>query len=232
MPVALPLITAATAVGGSVLSANAAKGAQKRASNTQAQGIGVLQQAQDDTVGSDAYAGFMEAFTRFAQNPQTYSPEDIAGIKGRAGDAAVTGAQNFQNAAWERAGAQGAYRDSSTRAGEARVGQQLGGQLADISRNTDQMAALQRVQDLAQLGSLLQGFFNLRQGPSNALANAYIGVGNQQANYNASPFGDALKGLGTIGTAIGSANRPYTYNDDGKITGGGGTLFGDLFRGN
>lgn len=226
---AIAIGTTVASVGGALISSSAQSSAQKKGLSTQNRGLDALESAQNDTVGSDAFKNFMDAITAFSKNPNTYTPEAIAGIKGRLGDAAVTGAQNTQNAAWERAGAQGAYRDSSTRANEARVAQGLGGQLADISRSTDEMAAKQRIIDMATLGSLLQGAFNLREAPAQAFANAAIGVGSNQASYNASPFGDALKGLGTIGTAVGSAQRPYTYGPDGKITGGGGTGFGSLF---
>lgn len=225
----LGAVTAVGSIGGALAQGSATKKAQNRGASLQNQGLDALQSAQNDLLGSDPYKAFTSLLSQFSTNPNTYTPELIASIKGRASDAAQQGYGEAMNAAWDRAGAQGAYRDGSTRAGESRLGQQLGGRLADISRQVDEDAAKQRIADLAQFGSLLQGFFNLRSGPAQAYANAAIGVGTQQANYNASPFGDAAKGIGTLGMAIGSAPQPYKYDSSGKITGGGGTLFGSMF---
>lgn len=216
--ITLAVATVGSAVAGSVIQGNATAKAQKKGAALQQSGLDALTRAEDETVGSDAYKAFTEMLTRLGQNPQTYSPADVANMKTRAAEEAFGEARSYQNAAWERAGAQGAYRDSSTRAGEARIGQALGGRLADINRQVDQDVARQRIADIAQFGSLLQGFFNLRQRSAESFANAAIGAGTQQAGYNASPFGDALKGIGLIGTSIGTAKK-----SDGS------TAFGDLF---
>jgi hypothetical protein len=180
-------------------------------------------------LGSDPYKSFTALLTQFARQPNTYSPSDLAGMKARFAEDAVGSATATQGAAWERAGAQGAYRDGSTRRTEGRIAQRLGSDIAQGNRSVDQMAAQDRAESLARLGSLLQGFFNLRTGPAQAYANAAIGVGSNVAGYNASPFGDALKGAGALGVGIGTAQRPYQFDANGNIIGGGGTAFGDLF---
>lgn len=212
------VIAAGGAIGGAVISANAAEDAQNRGMGLQQQGLNALGASQKDLLGSAPYMSFVDLMTQFSKQPQTFGPGDLESIKARATGEAHQGARNTTMAAWERAGATGSYRDGSTRAVEGRIGQQLGGRLGDISRQVDEMGARQRYTDLAQFGSLLQNLFQLRQGPAQAFSNAAIGVGSEQAGYNASPAGDALKGVGTIGTAIGSAKRSD-----------GGTLFGDLF---
>lgn len=223
--------SAVGAIGGSLIAANASKSAQKKGASIQQQGLDALQGASDDLLGSDPYKSFTALLSRFAQQPNTYSPSDLAGLKARYAEDAVGGARAAQGAAWERAGAQGAYRDGSTRRTEGRIAQRLGSDIAQGNRAVDQMAAQDRAASLAQLGSLLQGFFNLRAGPAQAYANAAIGVGSNVAGYNASPFGDALKGAGALATGIGSSQRPYEFDANGNIVGGGGTVFGSLFGG-
>lgn len=203
MPVAIPLITAAASVGGAALSASAQKGAQKRGANIQQQGLDQLYSAQGELVGGDAYQNFANLINAFSQNPRTYSQSDLAGLKARYAEDAVGGARANQSAAWERAGAKGAYRDGSTRRYESSMAQRLGSDIAQGNRNVDQMAAQDRVASMAQLGSLLQGLFNLRMGPASAIANTSVGVGSNIAGYGASPFGDVLKGIGTLGAAGG-----------------------------
>lgn len=206
MPVAIPLITAAASIGGAAISASGQKSAQKRGAGIQQQGLNALYEAQGDTVNSAGYQNFAELINAFSKNPRTYSDADLAGLKARYAEDAVVGARANQGAAWERAGAQGAYRDGSTRRTEGRIAQRLGSDIAQGNRSVDQMAAQDRVASLAQLGALLQGMFNLRMGPASAIANTSVGVGSNIAGYGASPFGDVLKGIGTLGAsgALGS----------------------------
>lgn len=225
------LATAAVvgSVGGALISSGAQKSAQKKGLGIQQQGLAALDTASQDLLEGDPYQQFTAMLSRFAQRPETFSQSDLAGLKARYAEDAVGGAQAAQGAAWERAGAQGAYRDSSTRATERDIALRQGSMIAQGNRTVDEMAARQRSADIAQFGSLLQGLFNLRMGPAQSYANAAIGVGSNAANYGASPFGDALKGAGALAVGVGSSQRPYQFDANGNVIGGGGTAFGDLF---
>lgn len=213
-------IAAVGSIGGSIISGSKTASQQRKASNLAGNAVDELKGVRDDFLASDPYKAFTALLSQYAQDPYTFDATDVANMKARAANEVHQGARNATMTAWERAGAVGGYRDGSTRAVEGRIGQQVGARLGDISRQIDTDAARQRIDDIARFGSLLQGYLQLRSAPSQNLANAYQGVAQQIAGYNASPFGDALKGVGTLATAIGSAPNSK-----------GGTLFGDLFKG-
>lgn len=211
-------------IAGSIIQGNETEQAQNKAGNYQDAGLAALESSQKDLLGGAPYLAFQKMLADLGQQPFTYGPGDLESIKARMTDEAQIGARNFQNAAWERAGARGGYRDASTRRGETRLAVELGGRLADANRQVDELGRRTRQEDIVRFGQLLQGLFQLRQGPAQAFSNASIGVGTQQAGYDASGAADSLKGLGTLAVALGSAPRPK--NSDGS---GGGTLFGSLF---
>lgn len=153
----------------------------------------------------------------FSEDPFTYSPEFSENLKARYAEDAQSGAKAAIGQAWERAGAQGAYRDSSTRQNERNIGLRLGSDIAQGNRNVDEQARKSRATDITQLGALISALQGLRMGPIQAEASARLGAPvTQQGN----PFGSLLQGLGTIGAAIGTSPQK-----------GGGTLWGNLFSG-
>lgn len=198
---AVPLIGAAASIGGALISSNSQKKAQNKAGGRIDAAVGELEGAKNDTLGGDAYKQFQNLVSSYAANPYTYSPEDIASFKANAAGSIQEASRGNINDLYTRAGARGGVRDSSTGAGVARESQRLGVGLAQSGRSIDQMAAQQRIADIAQLGQILQGFFNLRSAPSQAIAQAQLNAAPTTASFSANPFGDVLRGVGSMGAS-------------------------------
>ena len=177
---------------------------------------------------SPALANVLSAFGRLSADPFTFDEATKANLKARYAEDAVQGGQSATKAAWERSGAIGGYRDSSTRAAERNIALRQGSTIAQGNREVDQAARASRGADVQQIGSLLSAINEMRLRPLLAETGARLGSLNVQASQN--PFQGALQTLGSLGVGIGTAQRPYTFTD-GKVSGGGGTFFGDLFSG-
>lgn len=179
--------------------------------------VDMLRDYRQQFEASPELAQLMAAVQQYAQDPSTYSPEFTANLKARYAEDAQQGAKAAIGQAWERAGAQGAYRDSSTRANERNIGLRLGSDIAQSNRTVDEQARKSRASDVAQLGSLISALQQLRMAPIQAEASARLGAPvTQQGN----PFGSLLQGLGTVAAAVGTAPQK-----------GGGSLWGNLFSG-
>lgn len=179
--------------------------------------VDMLRDYRNEFEASPELASLLSAVQQYAQDPQTYSPEFSANLKARYAEDAQTGAKAAIGQAWERAGAQGAYRDASTRANERNIGLRLGSDIAQGNRSVDEQARKSRTTDLAQLGSLIGAMQQLRMAPIQAEASARLGAPvTQQTN----PFGSLLQGLGTLSAAVGTAPQK-----------GGGSLWGNMFSG-
>lgn len=179
--------------------------------------VDMLRDYRQQFEASPELAGLVAAVQQYAQDPQTYTPEFTEGLKARYAEDAQRGAKGAIGQAWERAGAQGAYRDSSTRATERNIGLRLGSDIAQNNRAVDEQARKSRTTDVAQLGSLIGALQQLRLAPIQAEASARLGAPvTQQGN----PFGSLLQGLGTLSAALGTAPQK-----------GGGSLWGNMFSG-
>ena len=166
---------------------------------------------------SPELAALTQALGNFSGDYQTYTPEFTAGLKARYAEDSQNGARNAIGQAWERSGAQGAYRDGSTRVAERNIGLRLGSDIAQGNRSVDEQARKSRSTDLATLGSLISALQSLRMGPIQAEASARLGAPvTQQGN----AFGALLQGLGTVAAGIGTAQQK-----------GGGSLWGNAFSG-
>lgn len=218
MPLAIPIAAVASSVVGGTLASKSQAKAQKRAGAQIEDAVNELSGAKDSVTSSPAYASFQSLFNNFAQNPETFSPTLLEEIKARQANALRDTYTNNLGDLWNRAGASGSYRDSSTRGAEGVLTQQLGGQLADMNRGVDVMAAQQRPQDVSQLLGMLQAFSGLQGSLSQPIANARLGAASQMANFTANPLADLLKGVGSIGTTLGTTDT------------GGNTLFSQFMK--
>jgi len=175
---------------------------------------------------SPELANLMAQIQRFAQDPMTYSPEQIALSKARFAEDAVGSAKATQGAAWERAGAQGAYREGATRRNEGRIAQRLGTDIAQGNRQVDETARRTRSADLTQLGALLAAVNQMRLQPLMAEAQARLGAPvTQQGN----PFGELLQGVGLLSAGFGTAAQRGGGSEWGNwLSGGGGGSSGGV----
>lgn len=179
--------------------------------------VNELDAFNEEFKNSAELANLLNAVRGFAKDPLTYSPEQIALSKARYAEDAVGSARATQGAAWERAGAQGAYRDGSTRRTEGRIAQRLGSDIAQGNRMVDEKARQTRAADLSQLGAIISAVQQMRMQPLMAEAQARLGAPvTQQGN----PFGELLQGIGVLSAGLGTAPQR-----------GGGSQWGNWLSG-
>ena len=159
----------------------------------------------------DAYSKFLQdplflAGKKLAQQrvdqPYTFTPEVIAGMKARAREGAQTDYEGALGSSLERAGAAGAYRSGSTRGMEQRLAQGLGSTVANLNRDIDTQAALQRPVDISNaLNSFLPTLAAQFQFPRD-IANTYAGAASNPIWNQPSPFAQLLGGIGGVGGGL------------------------------
>lgn len=220
------LIGAGTGLLGSLFGGGGISGKEQR--NNFRWAVNELDAFNEQFQNSPELANLMAAIGRYGQDPMTYSPEFVASQKARLAEDAVGGAKAATGQAWERAGAKGAYRDSSTRAAERNIGLRQGAMIAQGNRDVDAQARSTRAADLSQFGAILSALTNMRMQPLLAETSARLGAPvTQQGN----PFGNLLEGIGTISTALGTARQSGGGTAWGNLMGGGGASGGQNAQG-
>lgn len=143
--------------------------------------------------------------TKFGQNPQSMSPQVVAGMKANMTGEATRASQGAFNSARESAAASGAFRGGAQRGREYRISQQLGDTIAEGNRQIDTQAALQRNQDYSAALDAMAKMLGTTYQFDRDIANAYNGVATTQQTGGASSAQQGAAAAGAIAATIAAA---------------------------
>lgn len=168
------------------------------------EGVAELRRGKAKLEGTGSFKNLLEMIGLQTGDPLTFSPQVVQGMKQQGFDDSSRAFQGALSQIGDRMGALGMFRSGATNQQFQNAAADYGGRVADVSRQIDTQAALQRNQDLAA-----------------AVQNAMQVLGLQQRQYE------------NIGNAwIGSATNPvFSQPDSGGIGGLLGTLAGAFIPG-
>jgi len=140
-------------------------------------------------------------------NPYTLTPTAVDAMNQQGISQANAGANAFLNDRMTQlSGMQGGpgYRSGSARDAEYEAGARLGEGLANAHRQTQLLAAQQRVPDLLNAANAGQAFLNNLFGQQQTLANTQLGQASQFSTLGQipSPLAQTLGGVGQVGGNI------------------------------
>lgn len=134
--------------------------------------------------------------------PFTYTPEIISGMKAGATEQAQGAYEGALGQSLERAGAAGGYRGGAQRGTERRLAQGLGGTIANLNREIDTQAAMQRGVDIQNAVGLATPVLNSQYQFPRDIANVYSGASVNPIWQQPSPFAQLASGVGGLGGSI------------------------------
>lgn len=148
---------------------------------------------------------------QWGKQPLSLSPEVVAGMKQRGFDTADQAFQGALDTIGERQGAAGLYRSGGTNQGFQNAAAQYGGQIADVSRQIDTQAALQRNADFMQAIQSLLALSGAQQRPYEQIANAYMGASSNPAFSQPGPLQGIGAGLGQLAGTFFGGSQPWIF---------------------
>lgn len=200
------LITAAAigtvgAIGGGIISANAAENQQNKGFAQQQRGIGQLETIQNSQQHDPRLKLLRQMVEQRLLNPNALSPRIVELMKAQGAADTTRAAGGALDAIRARAGASGSGRSGTTLAAEGRVAQGLGSSIASLNRGVDIQAAQSQQQGEMQAMQMLAQLLGIEQQPGRDIANAYLGVGAQTVNTQ-SPWAGFGQQVATAGGSI------------------------------
>jgi hypothetical protein len=182
----------------------------------------------------DAYSQFLEdpLFMRqrgIVQNrldqPFTFDASTVAGMKAGANEQAQGAYQGALGQSLERAGAAGGYRGGAQRGSERRLAQGLGSTVANLNREIDTQAALQKGVDVQNASTLGSGLLTSQYQFPRDIANIWAGAATNPTLLQPSPFAQLMSGVGQTASSL-ITNPPSFMGFGGGGGGGGGGMLG------
>jgi hypothetical protein len=175
---------------------------QKQAKKYTGKQVKTLQQGQQQMLQDPLYLAGQQLAHSLMGHEQTFTPELVNQIKANRTGAMYDTYNAEVGAGLERAGAQGAYRDGSTRMFERNRAADLANSIGNMNQQVDIAAAGQRYPDLMNANSLYGSNLNQTYSWNRDIANAYGGAATNPRFGEPTATQSALGGLGGLAGAL------------------------------
>lgn len=175
---------------------------QREAKHFTWEGYDTLQRAQDAMTGGQPFQAAIQNVLGLLQNPSSFSPDVVAGMKQNNQVSAQNAYNTNQLAADNRAAASTGFRSGPARDAERYNSMQLADMVSSGNRQIDTQAAMQRIPDAMNVLSAAMPYIQLPNQLPSQQAQLLGGFATAPILGQPSPTASALGGIGSLGGSV------------------------------